>query len=287
MSVARACRHWGVSRQAYYQQLQHQQQRCARTDTVIELVRDVRLRQPRLGARKLHHLLKQPLQHAGASLGRDALLDVLREARMLVAPRRAYHKTTDSHHRFRRHPNLLKEGPHQVRATASEQVWVADITYLPTDQGFVYLSLVTDAWSRKIVGHHVHDSLRTEQVSRALKEALRGRQTRQMLVHHSDRGIQYCSNDYQEIHRRHGIACSMTDGYDCYQNALAERVNGILKMEFLLHRPVDLSQAARMVRQAVQIYNQERPHLSLELKTPDEVHRASVAGLNKPALCPL
>ncbi|MDQ0080858.1 transposase InsO family protein, partial [Variovorax boronicumulans] len=140
--MARACRHWGVSRQAYYQQLQHQQQRRARDDTVIELVRGVRLRQPRVGARKLHHLLKQPLQHAGASLGRDALLDVLRQARMLVAPKRAYHKTTDSHHRFRRHPNLLKEGPHQVRATASEQVWVADITYLPTDQGVVYLSLV-------------------------------------------------------------------------------------------------------------------------------------------------
>jgi len=284
--VARACRHWGVSRQAYYQQLQHQQQHCARADTVIELVREVRLRQPRLGARKLHHLLKQPLQDAGAGLGRDALLDVLREARMLVAPRRAYHKTTDSHHRFRRHPNLLKEGPHQVRATASEQVWVADITYLPTDKGFVYLSLVTDAWSRKIVGHHVHDSLHTEQVSQALKEALKGRQTRQMLVHHSDRGIQYCSNDYQEIHRRHGIACSMTDGYDCYQNALAERVNGILKMELLLHRPADLAQAARMVRQSVQIYNQERPHLSLELKTPDEVHRASLVGFSTPAMCP-
>ena len=173
-----------------------------------------------------------------------------------------------------------------MRATASEQVCVADITYLPTDKGFVYLSLVTDAWSRQIVGHHVHDSLHTQQVSRALKEALKDRQTRQMLVHHSDRGIQYRSNDYQEIHRRYGIACSMTDGYDCYQNALAERVNRILKMEFLLQRPADLAQAARMVRQSVQIYNQERPHLSLELKTPDEVHRASIACFNTPAMCP-
>lgn len=284
--MSRACRHWGVSRQAYYQQLQHQQQCRARSDTVIELVRSVRLRQPRLGARKLHHLLKEPLHQASASLGRDALFDVLREAHMLVQPKRAYHKTTDSHHRFRRHPNLLKEGPNQVRPTGSEQVWVADITYLPTDQGFVYLSLVTDAWSRKIVGHHVHDSLHTEQVSRALKVALKSRQTQQALVHHSDRGIQYCANDYQEIHRRHGIACSMTDGYDCYQNALAERVNGILKMEFLLHRPADLAQASRMVQQSVQIYNQERPHMSLKLKTPDEVHRASIAGRIKPAMCP-
>ena len=157
---------------------------------MVELVRDVRLRQPRLGARKLHHLLRETLQQAHASLGRDALLDILREARMLVQPRRAYHKTTDSHHRFRRHPNLLKDGPNRVRPTGSEQVWVADITYLPTDRGFVYLSLVTDAWSRKIVGHHVHDSLHTAQVSRALTMALKGRQTRQALVHHSDRGIQ-------------------------------------------------------------------------------------------------
>ena len=249
------------------------------------MVRSVRLRQPRIGTRKLHHLLRQPLEQARAGLGRDALFDVLRQARLLVQPRRAYHKTTDSHHRFRRHPNLLKDGPSQVRPSGGEQVWVADITYLPTDRGFVYLSLVTDAWSRKIVGHHVHDSLRTEQVSQALKVALKGRQTRQALVHHSDRGIQYCSSYYQQIHQRHGIACSMTDGYDCYQNALAERVNGILKMEFLLHRPADLAQARRMVQQSVQIYNQERPHQSLQLKTPDEVHRASLVGLSGSAIC--
>lgn len=283
--MSRACRYWGVSRQAYYQQLQQHECRRERAGAVIELVRCVRLRQPRIGTRKLHHLLKQPLEQAQAGLGRDALFDVLRQARLLVAPRRAYHKTTNSHHRFGRHPNLLKAGPGQVRPSGGEQVWVADITYLPTDKGFVYLSLITDAWSRKIVGHHVHDSLRTEQVSQALKAALKGRQTRQALVHHSDRGIQYCSNDYQDIHRRHGITCSMTDGYDCYQNALAERVNGILKMEFLLQRPADLAQARKMVQQSVQIYNQERPHLSLKLRTPDEVHRASLAGLIGPAIC--
>lgn len=264
-----------------------QQHECLRerADTVIELVRCVRLRQPRIGTRKLHHMLRQPLEKAQARLGRDALFDVLRQARLLVTPRRAYHKTTNSHHRFRRHPNLLKEGPQQVRPTGSEQVWVADITYLPTDAGFVYLSLVTDAWSRKIVGHYVHDSLQTEQVSQAFKGALKARQTRQALVHHSDRGIQYCSTHYQQIHERHGIACSMTDGYDCYQNALAERVNGILKMEFLLHKPADLAQARRMVQQSVHIYNRERPHQSLQLKTPDEVHRASLAGLTGSAIC--
>lgn len=268
----------GLSRQAYYQGRRRHAQRDSRAQAVLELVRERRLRQPRLGTRKLHHLLREPLAQAGIGLGRDALFDVLRNAAMLVPPRRAYHKTTDSHHRFRRHPNLLKAGQQQVRATASEQVWVADITYLPTNDKFVYLSLVTDAYSRKIVGWHVHDSLQTEPVAQALKMALRTRQSDQQLVHHSDRGIQYCSSYYQAIHQRHGLLCSMTDGYDCYQNALAERVNGILKGELLLQRPADLEQARRMVRESVQIYNAERPHLSLKMQTPDAVHRASLAG---------
>lgn len=128
-------------------------------------------------------------------------------------------------------PNLLKAGPEQVRAEASEQVWVADITYLPTRRRCAYLSLVTDAYSRKIVGYHVHDSLHTAEISQALKMALKGRQGSRPLIHHSDRGIQYCAHEYQAIHQKYGLICSMTDGYDCYQNALAERVNGILKQD--------------------------------------------------------
>ena len=249
---------------------------------MVELVREQRMRQPRIGTRKMHHLLQEPLQRQAIALGRDAMFDVLRNARLLVAPRRAYHKTTDSHHRFRRHPNLLKAGPQQVRASASEQVWVADITYLPTHGKFVYLSLVTDAYSRKIVGWHVHESLQTEEVAQAMKMALSGRQSNRQLVHHSDRGIQYCATYYQAPHKRHGVICSMTDGYDCYQNALAERVNGILKTELLLQRPADLEQARRMVRESVDIYNSERPHLSLKMQTPDAVHRASLAGIRRP-----
>ena len=264
----------GISRQAYYKRRQGEARRSGEAGVVTALVRDVRLRQPRLGTRKLHHLLGPALTGRGIRLGRDRLFDVLRAARLLVVPQRAYHKTTQSHHRFRRHPNLLKPGPDQIVPTGPEQVWVADITYLPTAGPFVYLSLVTDAFSRKIVGHHVHDSLQTEQVSQALRKALRTRQTRQPLIHHSDRGIQYCSTYYQDIHRRHDLRCSMTDGYDCYQNALAERVNGILKGEFLLQRPANLEQAIRMVEQSVRIYNHERPHAALKYKTPDAVHRA-------------
>jgi transposase InsO family protein len=229
--------------------------------------------QPRIGTRKLHAMLQPGLADLGIALGRDALFSLLRQARLLVPNRRAYHKTTDSHHRFRRHPNLLN-GELKRLPKRPEEVWVADITYLPTRDKFAYLSLVTDAYSRKIVGYHVHPTLQTEEVAVAFKKALKQRQSNLPLIHHSDRGIQYCSSLYQKIHAAHGITCSMTDGYDCYQNALAERVNGILKGEFLLHKPANLNEAKKMVDQAVQIYNQKRLHLSLKYRTPDAVHQA-------------
>ncbi|MGX9334572.1 MULTISPECIES: IS3 family transposase [Klebsiella/Raoultella group] len=273
LTVTRACRLMGISRQAWYQSLQRENEREEQARHIIRQVTAIRLHQPRLGTRKLHHLLLQRTE-AKSHVGRDRLFRILRYARLLVIPVRAYHKTTNSHHRFYRHPNLLKAGDNQVTATRPEQVWVADITYLPLRTGTAYLSLVTDAWSRKIVGYHVHESLHARHVACAFKMALSGRQTSHPLVHHSDRGIQYCSQEYQALHQRHGITCSMTDGYDCYQNALAERVNGILKMEYLLGRPKDIEQARRMVRESVGIYNTQRPHLSLQYKTPDEVHRA-------------
>lgn len=239
---------------------------------VVRFVRQVRLRQPRVGTRKLHYLL-QGQDDSWLKVGRDRLFRILAEHRLLVQPRRAYHKTTHSFHRFYRHPNLLKAGPEQVTPVAPEQVWVADITYLPARSGPLYLSLVTDAYSRKIVGHHVHEGLHAESVAMAFKQALRQRHSHRELVHHSDRGGQYCSGLYQALHERHGVRCSMTDGYDCYQNALAERVNGILKGELLQQRPKDLAQAREMVREAVDIYNLERPHQALKYRTPDAVHR--------------
>ena len=273
MSVRRACQYLGISRQAYYQARKAEAERELQDQQALEFIGDVRRRQPRIGTRKLHHLLHNQAD-TGLHLGRDRLFDLLRSQRLLVSRQRAYHKTTDSHHRFRRHPNLLKPGPEQVTVQRPEQVWVADITYLPTQDGVAYLSLVTDAYSRKIVGHHVHDTLQTTGVEQAFRMALKQRQTRQPLVHHSDRGIQYCSQAYQQLHIKHGVRCSMTDGYDCYQNALAERVNGILKTEFLLKRPKDIEQARQMVRESIAIYNTERPHWALKYKTPDAVHRA-------------
>lgn len=263
----------GISRQAWYQSLQRERRREIQAQDIIEQVTTIRLQQPRLGTRKLHDLLRQQAEPA-LHVGRDRLFQILRCSRLLVMPKRAYHKTTNSHHRFYRHPNLLKSGENQVIVSRPEQVWVADITYLPLRKGTTYVSMVTDAWSRKIVGYHVHESLHTRHVAAALKMALVSRRIASALIHHSDRGIQYCSTEYQALHQRHGVICSMTDGYDCYQNALAERVNGILKLEYLLVKPEDIGQARKMVRESVEIYNTRRPHLSLKYKTPDEVHQA-------------
>ncbi|MGN5189478.1 IS3 family transposase [Aeromonas veronii] len=272
LTIVRACLFLGISRQAYYKRNRVADERHAQGLQVVRFVRQVRLRQPRVGTRKLHYLL-QGQDDDGLKVGRDRLFQILAEHRLLVLPRRAYHKTTHSFHRFYRHPNLLKAGPEQVTPVAPEQVWVADITYLPARSGPLYLSLVTDAYSRKIVGHHVHEGMHAESVAMAFKKALKQRRGDCELIHHSDRGVQYCSGLYQSLHERYGVKCSMTDGYDCYQNALAERVNGILKGELLLQSPQDLAQAREMVREAVDIYNAERPHHALKYRTPDAVHR--------------
>jgi transposase InsO family protein len=257
----------GISRQAYYKQCITQVQRDTHEQHILHFVTLERACQPRIGTRKLKYLLS--LQQL--FIGRDRLFSLLASHQMLVSRQRAYHKTTNSHHRFTCHPNLIKEG---LAPQKPEQLWVADITYLPTVSGNTYLSLVTDAYSRKVVGYHVDDNMKADSVKLAYSRALRQRKTNSTLVHHSDRGVQYCSNEYQKLHKQYQVKCSMTDGYDCYQNARAERINGILKNEYLLVKPKDLKEAKKMVEQSVTIYNQRRPHTALEYKTPDEVHQA-------------
>ena len=268
--MTRGCELLGISRQAYYQQHARNLRREQHAQTLVDFVVRERMQQPRIGTRKLQYLMRQ----SDLLIGRDRLFELLRQHRLLVPCKRAYHKTTHSHHRFHKHPNLLKAGINQVMPKRPEEVWVADITYLPIYEGEAYLSLVTDAYSRKIVGYHVHDNLKTESVIKAFSTALKRRKYDGTLIHHSDRGIQYCSAQYQALHDKYGVRCSMTDGYDCYQNALAERVNGILKHEYLARKPRDILEAKQMVEESVNTYNQRRPHLSLQYKTPDEVHRA-------------
>jgi len=242
-------------------------------DPVKGLVMELRRFMPRLGGRKLYHLLKPTFDAQGIKLGRDGFFDYLREQRLLVEPVKRYTKTTHSKHWMKKHPNRL-EGQELKRA---EQAFVSDITYVETDAGIHYLSLVTDAYSRKIMGYEVSDNMRAESVVKALRQAAKQRQTRRSLLHHSDRGLQYCSAIYQQELKRHDMTPSMTDGYDCYQNALAERVNGILKQEFLLYKCRNLHELKRLVRESVDTYNRLRPHLSLDMKTPEEVHKKATS----------
>lgn len=258
----------GISRQAIYQRERRATARAEVLNPVKELVMQYRRFMPRLGTRKLYYLIKPELEKRQIKLGRDGLFDYLRESGLLIKPRRSYTKTTFSKHWMRKHPNLLKD----MIADRAEKVFVSDITYVESDEGTHYLSLVTDACTRKIMGYEVSREMKSSDVVKALEMAIGARQTSLPLIHHSDRGLQYCSGDYQQVLAAQGILPSMTDGYDCYQNALAERVNGILKQEFLLNRCKSFEELKLLVKQSVSIYNHLRPHLSLGMKTPEDVH---------------
>ena len=209
----------GISRQAYYKRNRAFDARARQDQEVLNFVLEKRRRQPRLGTRKLHYLMSVETP-APLWVGRDRLFAILREARELVPRKRAYHKTTHSHHRFSRHPNLLKAGPEQVIANRPEQIWVADITYLPTQESVAYVSLVTDAYSRKIVGHHVHESLHTESVIKALEKAVGQRETEQTLIHHSDRGAQGGFNRSSQ----HWIVVQTLDTHSVLRQVFSSRV---------------------------------------------------------------
>ena len=258
----------GVSRQAIYQREKRYEKRVYELEPVKQMVCDIRRFMPRLGGRKLYYLVKPKLDKLNIKLGRDGLFDYLRANHMLVKPKRSYKKTTDSKHWMKKHPNLYSG----KKVSHPEQVFVSDITYVESQAGTHYLSLITDAYSRKIMGYEVSQDLRAEHMVKALKQAIKNRMTEGQAIHHSDRGLQYCSGQYQDVLKQHHISPSMTDGYDCYQNALAERVNGILKQEFLIQKCADISELRTLIKQSVDIYNQYRPHLSLGMKTPQQVH---------------
>lgn len=268
MSLSRCCRLFGISRQAIYQRQARSEQRSQELSVIKPLVESIRMRMPRIGTRKLYYLLKREFVKRDIKIGRDALFDYLRSESMLIRPKKNYTKTTFTNHWLRKHPNLLSV----IKIKRPEQVFVSDITYLKTAQGTHYLSLITDAFSRKIVGYHLSDDLNTESVAKALKMAIKQRSTNQALIHHSDRGIQYCASIYQELLKKNHIQPSMTDGYDCYQNALAERMNGILKQEFLIYQCETKQELKKLINESIYIYNNDRPHLSLQMKTPNFIH---------------
>lgn len=257
----------GINRQRYYRSFWLVWDKQSKADKVISLVNEIRVLMPRIGTRKLYYMLKADLQEL--HVGRDKLFKILKANHMLIRPKRNYRITTDSHHRFRKHRNLVA----QMELTGPEQVWVSDITYIGGRDKNCYLALVTDAYSKKIMGYDVSNSLATKNSLRALNMAVKQRKYQNKLIHHSDRGLQYCSNDYQNALKNKKIIPSMTESYDPYANAIAERVNGILKQEFLLEDyPVDIKTMKLLVEDAVYIYNSKRPHWSCYMKTLEQMH---------------
>ena len=247
-------------------------------EQVIEQVRYYRYLMPSIGTRKLHYLIQPKLKELGLKLGRDGLFDLLRERQMLIKPKRRYTKTTDSKHWMKKHPNLLKDG---LKPKQSNEIYVSDITYLESAEGVHYLSLVTDAYTRQIKGYALANDMKANTVVKALHQAVTLSEVGENIrpIHHSDRGSQYCSDTYQQALKRYGIQPSMTDGYDCYQNALAERVNGILKLEFLTTRCQSLTDLDKLVSDSIRIYNEYRPHLSLGMLTPNQMYEKSKSQL--------
>lgn len=242
-------------------------------EQVRQLVCQERKLLPRLGVRKLYSKLEPKFRSLGLKLGRDKLFAWISAFDLLIKPRRRFVQTTMSKHHLRKYPNLVKELP----VTMPEQVWVSDITYLKTLQGTCYLNLVTDAFSRKIVGYAVAANMEAVTMSRALEMALKQKQTSNATIHHSDRGLQYCSNHYVSLATGSGMQMSMTQNADPYENALAERMNRTLKEEFGLGKTLaNLGQAQQLVKQAVALYNNYRPHLSLHMNTPQKVHQEKI-----------
>ena len=269
-SIGQTCQCFDMHRDAYYKIKIRQHKKETVAAQVLELVTKERIEQPRVGTRKLYEALQATFENTGLKVGRDKLFKILREHDMLVKRKKASCKTTDSYHRFHKYKNLVKD----MDVTAPNQVWVSDITYIRTINGFCYLALITDMYSRKIVGYDISDSLELAGCLRALKKALKHARPTAGLVHHSDRGIQYCSNQYVNELKKRGIRISMTEENHCYENAIAERVNGILKDEFYLEQCFfNTRNACNATKNAIEIYNNKRLHLSLGYKTPNMVFK--------------
>ena len=266
-----------MSRQAVCQTESRLQARAKELLIVKELVLGMRMKMPRIGTRKLYYLLKNKLESMHIKIGRDALFKYLKSEQLLIKRKHNYTRTTYSNHWLRKHPNLMVDRvPKHI-----EEVFVSDITYIKSYQGTHYLSLVTDAFSRRIMGYKLSDDMRSESVVQTLTMACKNKRTKRNTIHHSDRGLQYCSSIYQTELLKHSMKPSMTDGYDCYQNALAERINGILKQEFLYIKCKSIDELSKLVAYAINTYNNLRPHLALNYKTPNFIHNKKPVELTQ------
>lgn len=271
LSLGRVCRLFGISRQAYYQRMEYLADHRIETTMLFKEIQLIRASHPRLGGRKLYLMLEDFMLEHSIKMGRDSFFDLLSENGLLVRRRKRSTRTTQSSHWLRKWPNLIRE----LTPSRPNQLWVSDITYWRLDNGkFCYISFLTDAYSHKLLGYHVSDSLNAISTLAALQMALVDLPSDHAeLIHHSDRGVQYCSHGYVQLLQNHHITISMTENGDPLENAVAERINGILKDEYLLNYQItNLSQARQHLNQAVQLYNNQRPHMSIGNLTPEYVH---------------
>jgi len=263
-----------MSRQNYYARRRHRQGRQVDAELVAGLVQRERRMQPRLGTRKLHYLLRPELEQAGVRIGRDRMFEELRQRDLLLAPLpAAYPHTTQSWHHLPVFRNLLKD----KQARRPNEVWVSDLSYLRTQEGYLYMALVTDQYSRKIVGWNVGDTLEAVGCVQALERALAQLPAQSKPIHHSDQGSQYCCHEYVQRLQARGLGISMTETNHCAENALAERMNGILKQEYGLGGVfASKADARRATAQSIQLYNTRRPHTALGYRVPQEVHESAL-----------
>jgi len=267
-SLSSLCTLLGYSRQAFYGYKQHQVQAAFEADIIVQQVLKHRELQPRIGTRKLLVMMQDFAQEHHIDLGRDALFDLLREHDLLIRKRKRKAQTTFSKHWYKKYKNLIRG----FEPLAPNLLWVSDITYIVVAEGFAYLSLITDAYSRKIVGFYLSETLEATGSIRALQMALNNCNDTTNLIHHSDRGVQYCCYDYVKMLDDKHIQISMTENGDPLENAIAERVNGILKEELLQLQYNSFEEAKKRVAKAIVVYNALRPHSSCDMLTPQQAH---------------
>lgn len=271
LAIEKLCKLFGKTRHAFYDHQWRSEDDFLKEELILQLVHEIRQSLPKIGTRKLYYLVNQKLIEHSLEAGRDYLFDLLSKHKLLIRNRRRRIITTDSKHWMRKYSNLTIA----LQVIGPEQLWVSDITYIRLLNGFVYLSLITDAYSHKIVGYSLRKDLSAEGCLNALQMALYNRKhLQQQLIHHSDRGCQYCCKEYVDLLHEHNIAISMTNNGDPYENAIAERVNGIIKSEFNLYSTqFGFEETSSLIKKTIDAYNRLRPHASCDYLTPDQAHQ--------------
>lgn len=272
IGLAKLCSWFGVTRQAYYQNSWKSIDTSIEEELVIQQIKEIRKNHRRMGTRKLYEKLTPFMQEHGIKIGRDALFNLVAANHLQVRRRKRRIQTTQSFHWLRKYPNLIRD----FTPTAPNQLWVSDITYWKiNEKQHLYISFITDAFSHKIVGYHIAETLEAIESIKALNMALKQLKSKEyQLIHHSDRGIQYCSKDYVKLLQDYKIQISMTENGDPLENAIAERINGIIKEEYLYDYQVDnINEAQELLTQVVELYNTDRPHMSIGNLTPNQIHQ--------------